>query len=208
MTGPQADRLVRVVKVGGSLLEWPLLPEMLQHWLAAQPLAVNVLIAGGGELAEAIRRADEALHLGEETSHWLCIDVLGITAQMLAAALKCNEPESSWHRLCAQLAKKSGSVVFDPRSFLREIEPQLSGCLLPRDWSVTSDSIAARVAEALGAGELVLLKSRDAPTGDWQELAQIGYVDCHFSRAVATLPRVRTVNLRGEVRRESPANTN
>jgi aspartokinase-like uncharacterized kinase len=182
-----------------------LLPETLQNWLAAQPIAVNVLIAGGGELAEAIRRADAALRLGDETSHWLCIDALGITARVLAAALKWSEPEAFWDRLNARLIGESSAVVFDPRNFLREIEPHLPGCRLPRDWSVTSDSIAARLAEVLGADELVLLKSRDAPAGDWQELARLGYVDRHFALAAANLPHVRVVNLRGDTRPQSLA---
>ncbi|MCA9240540.1 MAG: hypothetical protein KDA37_10085, partial [Planctomycetales bacterium] len=52
-------------------------------------------------------------------------------------------------------------------------------------WQVTSDSIAARVAEVLDA-ELVLLKAAPPPDGRRQDLdwlADAGYVDRWFPRA-------------------------
>ena len=61
--------LTRVIKVGGSLLDWPPLPRAIGSWLATQPAALNVLICGGGPLAETIRRADRDFRLGDETAH-------------------------------------------------------------------------------------------------------------------------------------------
>ncbi len=49
-------RPVRVIKVGGSLFDWEGLRTKLAAWLAAQSDCQNVLIAGGGKLADAIRR--------------------------------------------------------------------------------------------------------------------------------------------------------
>ena len=79
--------MIRVVKVGGSLLDWPLLPRALQQWLSQQPPAFNVLVAGGGELTDLIRQADRSFRLGDERSHWLCIDAMSISAQILAAVV-------------------------------------------------------------------------------------------------------------------------
>jgi aspartokinase-like uncharacterized kinase len=188
---------VRVVKVGGSLLDWPPLATVLPAWLVRQPPAWNVLIAGGGELADAIRRLDAAHALGDEAAHWLCIDALQITARLLAAILGATEPANSLEDLPALQASAVQPVIFDPGEFLRHRESQLPGQTLPRDWSVTSDSIAARISHALAADELVLLKSREPPAEDWRELARAGYVDEHFPRAAARLARVRLVNLRG-----------
>ena len=47
--------MIRVVKVGGSLLDLPQLPQKLRMWLAAQSPAHNVLVVGGGPLVEQVR---------------------------------------------------------------------------------------------------------------------------------------------------------
>jgi hypothetical protein len=68
---------------------------------------------------------------------------------------------------------------------------------LPSSWGVTSDAVAARVAVAVGAGELVLLKSAPPPPGDAAAWAACGYVDAWLPRVLAgTTVRVRGVDLR------------
>lgn len=182
------DRSVRVVKVGGSLFDFPHLAPALRTWLATQPLARNVLIAGGGKLANAIREADGRFSLGEETSHWLCIEILRVTARLLAGVL----PETRLISVSAQLEAKlaeadaAKTVVFCPEDFMRKDRS------LPRAWSVTTDSIAARLAEVIQADELVLLKS-SAPPDDPDEMR--GYVDEYFPIAARNVKKIRFVNL-------------
>ena len=195
MSSDAASRpLVRVVKVGGSLLDWPQLPQALLAWLAQQPAGWSVLLAGGGPLANVVRQADAAFGLGEEVCHGLCIDLLGASARLLAAILR--EPDT----LAGSLAEvreriptaPAGRVIFDPRSFLA------LDTVLPHAWSVTSDSIAARLAEAIAADELVLLKSVDPPEdATLAQLVASGTIDGFFPRAAAALTgRVRIANLR------------
>jgi aspartokinase-like uncharacterized kinase len=87
-------------------------------------------------------------------------------------------------------------VVFDPRAFLYKDEPHLPGQRLPHNWSVTSDSIAARLAESLPSDELVLLKSLEPPARELSDLAAVGFVDLHFPVAAAAAVPCRFVNLR------------
>jgi aspartokinase-like uncharacterized kinase len=186
----------RVVKVGGSLFVWPELPAELKRWLEQQP-GHSVLLAGGGELAEAVRRADALYGWGEVRSHWLCIDAMGITAQMLATIVRADPPIADFDEVQRHVvAGQPGWCIIDPREFLRKVEPHLSGAVLPHAWSVTSDSIAARLASCLRADELVLLKSQDPPPhSSLAKLASCGYVDAWFPRAAEGLA-VRCVNLR------------
>ena len=191
---------LRVVKVGGSLIRHqPDAPAKetvaaLKAWLARQAPAVNVLVAGGGEFADVIRRADAAHNLGEEAAHWLCVDALSITAKLLGAVLSLPVVT----RVTELPEDTPSSCIFDAAPFFHEIEFLLFATPLPHTWAVTSDSIAARIAEYFMASELVLLKScLPGP-------ATMGYVDDYFPTAAANLPAIRCVNLRSPDFEERP----
>ena len=84
--------------------------------------------------------------------------------------------------------------ILDPHAFAVWDEGR-AGCL-PHCWEATSDSVAARVAE-VGGAELVLLKSVEIGTDDWEWAAREGHVDPIFPGIVARAGfRVRAVNLR------------
>ena len=70
---------------------------------------------------------------------------------------------------------------------------------LPATWDVTSDTIAARIAEHLQARTLVLMKSMSAPVGTTREAAaRMGLVDPMLPRAARSIPgNVEVVNLFG-----------
>ncbi len=198
-------RPLRVIKVGGSLLGWPLLPATLGRWLDEQPPACNVLIAGGGALADLIRRADATHGLGEQTCHQLCLEVLGVTARLLAALLNGRAPLASWAQVCAASHgnRPTACCVLDVRDWSLRGQAAAPGLKLPHTWDVTSDSIAAAIACGLGADELVLLKSCAPPAAGCEQpspqaLAAAGYVDPYFPPAVAQFSgRLTIVNLRG-----------
>ena len=191
--------LLRVVKVGGSLLDWPPLASALRQWLDSQPEGITVLVCGGGPLTDVIRRLDRDFWLGEEAAHWLCIDALAITARVLKSILPEAQFVDDYERLVARLAdQRVGAIVIDPRPFLATNEALLPGRPLPHSWNATTDSIAARLAKTIGADELVLLKSAAGPANaSLAELAAAGLVDSHFPLAAANLDNVRLVNLRG-----------
>jgi 5-(aminomethyl)-3-furanmethanol phosphate kinase len=164
--------------------------------MAKQAPAERLLIVGGGELADSIRKADKLHNLGEEMSHWLCVRTMAIHAEMLRAML----PESSWcasvRRLTEQPATP-GLVIVDPWTFLHDEEPFMSPTPLPANWQVTSDSIAARLASLIKAAELALLKSALPNSGrSVDQAAEAGYFDCFFPQASRGLPLIRAVNLR------------
>jgi aspartokinase-like uncharacterized kinase len=189
---------LRVVKVGGSLLDWPPLRERLARWLTARPADATILMAGGGDFTDAVRRAQSLHGFDDETAHWLCVKALSVTARLLAQLLPNARLTGSLDELLVWTCEGKAPIVFDAADFLCQDEPQAPGMVLPHDWTATTDSIAARIAQLTSAGELVLLKSADPPPHQsLAELSAVGYVDDHFPLAAAGLPSLRLVNLRG-----------
>ena len=79
---------LRVVKVGGSLWDLPQLAEVLPRWIATQPPARNVLVAGGGAWAEEIRHLDRLRGLSPMAAHWLAIRAMSLTGWLLCHMLQ------------------------------------------------------------------------------------------------------------------------
>jgi aspartokinase-like uncharacterized kinase len=190
-----STRPLRVVKVGGSLLTVQQLEEALRMWLAEQPQGTNVLLVGGGAAADAVREASRRTELSDEESHWLAMGAMDQSTNGMQSLF----PEAVAVQSLAEIrAADCGELlIIRPSALLRQESIELGPERLPHSWSVSSDSIAARIAEAVDADELVLLKSCPRPpVRSWQEAADAGYVDTYFPLAIARLRHVRAVNLR------------
>jgi aspartokinase-like uncharacterized kinase len=186
---------LRIIKLGGSLLIQPDWPQAFTAWIDKQPHMRNIVIVGGGLSADAVRAFDHAHQLDPAVSHKLAIEALGVSLQMAAAVLPQARTISSLEALNNNSASETIELL-DVRPFLCGQESHTSGERLPHDWSVTSDSIAARIATVLYATELVLLKSTVPKHCDnWQQATQIGLVDAHFPHAVKNLRNAYCVNL-------------
>lgn len=181
-----------VIKVGGSLFRLPSFRSRLGAWLQQRADRLCLLIAGGGDLADEIRRLSSRFDLPDEASHWIAIRAMSVQAAVLAAMVP-SAPIATSPAMCHELwASGRRHVVFDPL----EIAESRDNLGLPCDWSVTSDSIAAALAARAGATRLVLLKSvggeepfslADAVSRQW--------VDPHFPNVIGDLD-VEWVNLR------------
>ena len=199
---------MRVIKVGGSLLTLDELPSAFSRWLAAQPAARNVVVVGGGEMADAVRVADARFELGDEVCHELCLQLLGVSSRLFAGILQQHDSNSdvrlfdSFLELQLAIFKSSTPAVwsFDPGDFVRadEAAERAAGREpLPHSWEVTSDSIALRLSIVLAADEVVLLKSNSLDGHlSTRAAADAGFVDRHFPKLAAGVPRIRYVNLR------------
>lgn len=172
----------RVIKVGGSLFDWPQLSERLWAWLARQTPGENYLIAGGGAWVDAVRAADQRFQLGDAFCHELSIELMATTGKLLKQVLLiAQEKFHDTHHVHWE--------VLDVQT--------LSIATLPQSWDVTSDSIAAQWAERLDATELVLLKSTPLESDlSAIEAAERGVVDRYFPTAAACLPNIRFIHLR------------
>lgn len=195
------DEPLRVIKIGGSLLDQFHLEDALQTWRRSTRAMREVFLTGGGPLVESIRNFDKIHPIDPEICHWLAVDAVSLTARMVSAVL----PESrilEADGYCFEAEKDHKFTLLDVGHFLREEEPRRDGTRLPHSWAATSDSIAARIAEIYGADELVLLKST-LPTDctDWQSAANIGFVDTHFPLAVKTIKRAYCVDIADPLQR-------
>jgi aspartokinase-like uncharacterized kinase len=184
--------MAHVVKIGGSLFDCPDLAPRLREWLSVHAARETILVPGGGRLVDIIRDLDRTHGIGDEVAHQMALRALTMNAELLAALI----PDScviDGPDLAELLWEQSRWPILDALAFC---ESDDAGAL-PHTWDVTSDSIAGRLAIAIGAAELVLLKSVPSPAGDVATWAECGYVDCWLPRLLAgSKIHVRAINLR------------
>jgi 5-(aminomethyl)-3-furanmethanol phosphate kinase len=165
-----------VVKLGGSLAESGRLPKILQIVGAAR--APLVIVPGGGEFADAVRRAQADYKFSDAAAHRMALLAMHQTGLMLAALHKRLEPFETLAGL--RRALKGGRVpVWLPFKMIE------SDKRVPADWTATSDGLAARLAERLGGAPVVLVKScRIRQGATVVALARAGVVDATFAAIV------------------------
>ena len=106
-----------VVKVGGSLLNWPELGDRLQQWLAALGTPNVVLVVGGGPAAELVRRRDAWDDLGDERSHWLAVRAMTFNSYLIEGLLE-NSKVVATLRQCESLWQDGIIPILDAHTFM------------------------------------------------------------------------------------------
>ena len=140
-----------VVKIGGSLLGSPELERWLEIFVKFSDGKI-IIVPGGGIFADTVREAQKLAKISDAAAHKLAVlamDQFGhllhsINPKLATAASECEIDERTWqHR----------AIVWLPSQMV------LADDTIPQNWDVTSDSLAAWLAEKLHAKHLVLLKS-------------------------------------------------
>src|SRR5690606_13928197 len=140
-----------VLKLGGSLAESGRLRVLLA--LVSRARRSVVVVPGGGAFADAVRETQHALGFSDEAAH----DMALLAMHQMADAMIALEPRLMGAETLIGIARawhRRRIPVWLPASLCA------GDRLIPRDWSITSDGLAARLAERLGDVELVLVKSR------------------------------------------------
>ena len=143
-----------VIKIGGSVLRPDNLKKLTSHLDKLRAEFSFVIIPGGGEYADLVRRYHQTYHLSDDTAHWMAILSENILGFLLLEHLQLGVPAFSLSEISA-IMLTSKIPVFMPFRHLLNKDP------LPHSWDVTSDSIAAYFAESLHAEKLILLKDVD-----------------------------------------------
>lgn len=144
---------LNVVKIGGSLSQNPkALRALCQKLSLLSSKHKIVIIPGGGKFADCVREADKQFTLSAATAHRMAI--LGMTQYGLL--LSELIPNSQVIDQLEEIKKNSlYAEVFLPSKTI-SLEKNL-----PNSWEVTSDSIAAYIAEQLEAEKILLIKDVD-----------------------------------------------
>ena len=177
-----------VVKCGGSLLRSQAGPAALSRVLdeLVDCYGGLLVVVGGGEAADLVRRWHRRWNLADDTAHWLAVRAMQLNTHLLRA-LVC--PQAPVIASMEGLDQEAPVVLADPEPLLREAE-RLTSWMLPASWDVTADAIAALLAAACRAETLVLVK-QGQPMADLCHAERAGVVDRYVRRVLRRFPKVR-----------------
>ncbi|HTT09823.1 MAG TPA: aspartate kinase [Burkholderiaceae bacterium] len=186
-----------VVKLGGSLSRDPLLKSWLETLVELGSGRV-VIVPGGGGFADEVREQQELWRFDDLAAHNMAVLAMAQMALMMKGicpALALATGDADLRRTVQQ----ARVPVWLPFEVLREQRDPLT------TWGVTSDSLAAWLANRLNAEELVLVKAcAIEPSMDVVQFVAAGILDQEFPRftseaayAVTLLNRVDLPRVRG-----------
>jgi aspartokinase-like uncharacterized kinase len=144
-----------VIKVGGSIAKKPeklrALCKKISELSKTHPL---VVVPGGGEFADTVRRLDQRFFLSDEAAHQMA--VLGMDQYgLLLTDLTSSAADVRGIKETQSVLAEGLLPVFLPSQLMFCEDP------LENSWEVTSDSIALYLAIKLGAQRLLLVTDVD-----------------------------------------------
>jgi dihydroneopterin aldolase len=137
-----------VVKVGGSFARYPRLPLLISA--LEQGAGRTVIVPGGGPFADCVRREQGRLRFDDQAAHHMALLAMAEFGYALASLSEALVPTASIAALHSALA--GGAVpVWLPLDLL---DGRVD---VPERWDMTSDSLAAWLADQLAA-RLIFVK--------------------------------------------------
>ncbi|MCC7048137.1 MAG: hypothetical protein IT562_15600 [Alphaproteobacteria bacterium] len=173
-----------VVKLGGSLAEWP----DLRRWVAllAMPRAVDlVVVPGGGPFADQVRAAQARWRFSDGVAHRMAVLAMEQYGLMLCGLSRGRLVPAERPAAIRAALKAGRTPVWSARALV--FDDARGSRTIAQSWDMTSDSLAAWLARRLRADHLVLVKSARVPKrcAGLRALARTGLVDAAFPRYAA-----------------------
>nr|WP_304046295.1 delta 1-pyrroline-5-carboxylate synthetase [Methanobrevibacter gottschalkii] len=134
----------QVVKIGGSLF-----PNYAIDLAKKLENTNSLIVLGGGEFANLIRKYDSEINFSQETNHWTAIDCMDIIAKLVNDKVESTKLAYSIDDAIT-ISDEGFTPIFVVSKFLREDDP------FECSWDVTSDSIAAYISHRLNANLLIV----------------------------------------------------
>ncbi len=171
-----------VVKIGGSLFDYPELSEWLKI-LSEEGAGKVVIVPGGGPFADQVRDAQKQWKFNDQQAHQMALHAMDQFGLMLCGIAKEHGydliPASSKKEIHKILANKN-TPVWLPSKFLE------NNVEIPQNWTVTSDSLSAWLAKELKADQLVLIKRIDIDIDTkLEELEKENVIDGSFNNYIS-----------------------
>ena len=178
-----------VVKLGGSLSYSDALVNCLDSVEKNYRGRAVVIVPGGGAFADQVRLAQQRWQFDDRTAHRMAI----LAMQQMALLLNGVKPDFALAGSVAEIRRslqRQACVIWSPDN------AELEQAAIPASWDITSDSLAAWLAKALGATELILVKSAAIDTGlSLAQLAEKQIIDQGFCDVVGQATfKIQVVN--------------
>ena len=189
-----------VIKIGGATLFQPNGFETELHKLLSQNQNAQVwLVAGGGDLVEAMRNAHQIYpKLDDEEMHWRCVELLDHTWSIAKEVFRTDYAVASREDMdrLSKLGRVPGTCWVRVQSFYsRDNCGLLPELWLPKsDWGTTSDVLAWLLGMMIDADRVILMKKCECdPAWTIAEAAQRGVIDAELARLVDANPCARPI---------------
>ena len=166
---------LRVVKLGGSLASSAQLPRWLEV-IATAGAGKVVLVPGGGPWSDEVRATQQREGMDDRLAHRKALRAMEHYGSLFTAMQANLVPAASFAQMRATLSK-SQVPVWLPHDLV------VADACIPESWEVTSDSLAAWLANHLNASALLLVKSVNIAEPDlsMEKLGRRGWVDQAFA---------------------------
>lgn len=178
-----------IIKLGGSLLESASLSlclDTVDRKYRNRPVAI---VPGGGAFADQVRAAQKQWRFDNNTAHRMALLAMQQMA-LLFRGLKPHFVIASSSADVRSLAAEGKTVIWSPSI------AELDNAGIQAKWDVTSDSLAAWLANELLADELILVKSAFVTQNhSLAELTKQGFIDKAFcSYAAHSAYKITIIN--------------
>ena len=162
------------LKIGGSLQHAADLSGFLTM-LAEQAAGQAVIVPGGGDFADQVRKLQAETNMDDFTAHRMALRAMEEYGALLACADPLLQPAKTFDDIRRLLAGRKIPIWFP-------YEMVADNTAIPASWDVTSDTLSLWCAEQLRCRHLYILKAREPAIKKYSAcyLSEHGYLDRGF----------------------------